>query len=436
MSTARIATRLQGPAPKWFRLLVGLFVLLMLGDFVIRGIVPSLDSPKNDFSDPFIGSWLWTHGQNPYDRAVVAATARQLTHSTLPVVPIYPLTTYVLVTPFSLLPWKWGSFAWALLSVAAIVLIAWALLRIARFKASETRAWLLVAAVFGFTPLHRAIHTENAAIIAVALCLLAVYFANGGTDLSAGVLLAIATGLKPQLGIWILFFYFVQLRWRLVLIGASGFATLLAVAFARVPVSLHTLVLDFRDDLHYWFGAGGPNDFTAGNPLRFQLVNIQVIFWQWLPGRMAANLLAHALFVFGLAVWIWAVVRRPLRSPSLALTSLLGLSFISIYHSVTDVSILVLGLCWLLGAEDGQVNRTKLWVLLLLLGLWVPVHSLQLRLEPHISYAAFSSWWWRGIVAPCFVWNILLLNLALMAAVVRSQSKAGDSPQKSTRYNA
>ena len=419
MMVTKIAARMLGESPKCFRMLVGLFVLLMLCDFIVRGIVPSLNSSKNDFSDPFVGSWLWIHGQNPYDGTLVEATARHLTHSMLPVVPIYPLTTYVLVAPFSALPWKWANFAWTTILAAAVGLISWTLVRIARFKTSDMRAWLLVALVFGFTPLHRAIHAENAAVIAVAPCLLAVHLADESRDLEAGLLLAIATGLKPQLGVWILIFYLIQRRWCLVATGFSGFATLLAVAFARIPLSLRSLFLYYRDDLHYWFGPGGPNDFTAVNPLRFQLVNIQVVFWQWFHAGLAANILAYALFIFGLLVWTWSVMRGRSCPPSLALTALLALSFLSIYHSVTDVGILVLGFCWVLGTADGQLKRTKISVFLLLLGLSLPTHSLLLRLEPHLSYSATSSWWWTGIVAPSFIWNMLLLNLVLIWAIAR-----------------
>ena len=402
----------------WFRVLIGIFVLLMLCDFVFRGIVPSVSSGRNDFSDPFVGSWLWTHGQNPYDRIVVAAAAKQLTHSSLPVVPIYPLTTYVLVAPFTLLSWGWANLAWTFLSVVGIGLISWTLVRIAKFRISEMRAWLLVALIVGFTPLHRAIHTENVATIAVAICLLAVHMADESCDISAGILLAFATGLKPQLGVWILFFYFVQLRWAVVVSGVLGFATLLAVACARIPVSLHTLFINYREDLHYWFGPGGPNDFTAGNSLRFQLVNVQVIFWQWLHSSVTANALAATLFIAGLVIWIWAMRRR--RLGSLGLASLLALSFLSFYHSVTDVSIMLLGFCWVLSNKDVQSRWTKLCLFILLTGLSVPTHSLLLRLEPHLSHGATSSWWWTGIVAPWFIWNMLLLNVVLIYAVTHS----------------
>lgn len=87
------------------RVLLAVVILLMLADFVFRGVVPAFTSSRNDFSDPYVGAWLWRHGKNPYDVALVNATARQLTHSSLVVVPIYPPTAYVLVVPFSFLPW-------------------------------------------------------------------------------------------------------------------------------------------------------------------------------------------------------------------------------------------------------------------------------------------------------------------------------------------
>ena len=435
MASSKIAAVMAEEAPRWLKVVVSLFVLLIIYDFLVRGIVPSLASAKNDFSDPFVGSWLWIHGQSPWNMTLVAGAAQRLSGSALPVVPIYPLTTYVLVSPFALLPWKWANFFWTQLSVLAIGLVAWMLLQIAGCKLYQIRWWLLVALVLGFTPLHRAIHTENAAVIAVAACLLAVCLAGRSREVCAGALLAAATGLKPQLGIWIISFISCNaagpwLRPRPRVSVAPSF-----LAWARIHQPVSTLVRDYQADLRYWFGLGGANDFTAANPLRFQLVNLQIVFWQWIQGRFAANLAAGLLFLVGLGVWILAMLRPKPPSASLALTSLLALSFLSIYHSVTDVSILVLGFCWVVSSADEDLVLQKFWTLLLLLGLTFPTHSILLRVEPHLSRSVTSSWWWTGFLAPSFVWNMLLLNLALLVAMTRGWRKSSphESPEEIVR---
>lgn len=56
-------------------------IVLMLGDLVFRGIVPSFIEGKNDFTDPFVASWLWRDGTNPYDVAQATVAGKALTES-------------------------------------------------------------------------------------------------------------------------------------------------------------------------------------------------------------------------------------------------------------------------------------------------------------------------------------------------------------------
>ena len=402
------------------RTAVAIIVLLMFGDFVFRGIVPAKSSGKNDFSDPYVGAWLWRHGQNPWDSAAMGVAAQRLSVTAQPLVPIYPLTTYVLIAPFSYFPWHRANLLWSLLTVAAACLIPWLLLGIGGFELRENKAWLLVGLAISFPPLHRAVHVGNAAVIAVALCLIAIYFAGEKRDMSSAVTLALATGLKPQLGFWILFFYFLRLRWALVGGAILSLTTLTGIAISRVAASLPTLMTAYKEDLHYWFGPGGPNDFTAANPLHFQLVNVQVIFWQLLHDYTLANVLAIVLFVTGFVVLGYAVARKRIGSETLLLTALIGLSFVAFYHSVTDVTILLLVLSWALSDTSPGARSLKRLALFSLLLLFLPVHSFLIRTEAHVSTGITSSWSWNLLIGPSYVWFLLLLNAALLIAAARS----------------
>jgi len=157
------------------------------------------------------------------------------------------------------------------------------------------------------------------------LCLIAIYFAGEKRDMASAVALALATGLKPQLGFWILFFYFLRLRWALVAGAILSLTTLVGIAIFRSATGLSTLMATYKDDLRYWFGPGGPNDFTAANPLHFQLVNVQVIFWQLFHDHTLANVLAIVVFVISFAALGYAVARGRVGSETLQLTTLIGL---------------------------------------------------------------------------------------------------------------
>ncbi len=402
------------------RVLLALITLLMLADFVFRGVVPAFASGTNDFSDPYVGAWLWRHGQNPYDVALVNATARRLTQSTLPVVPIYPPTAYVLVTPFTLLPWRWANAAWVLLSVIAVGTAAWTLVRIGEFPPGSDKIWLIIAFVFAFGPFHTGIHVANAAPIAIGCSLLAVYFATREHDAAAGILIALATGLKPQLGLWIFVFYLLRRRWQLVGACALCGLVLAVTAIVRIPLSLPALVANYREDLHYWFGPGGQNDFTTANSFRLPLVNLQVVFYPLLHSTFSANFLAHAIAIAGMVVWANFVFHGRVRSEPLAISSLLALSFLSVYHRVNDAGILTLALCWVWGTVDQDLRWTRRAALGLLLLMLVPGQGVLTRLQSHLTLQVAHSWWWNLVIAPYFVWALLALSVVLLYAVAIS----------------
>jgi len=402
------------------RILLAFIILIMLGDFVYRDVAPALIARKNDFSDPFIGAWLWRHGENPYDRALAAATSKQLVGSRLSIVPIYPPATYLLVAPLSLLPWRSANLCWAALGLAGVGIIAWSLVRMGRFAAiHDTKAWLIAAIVFTFRPFHTALHVGNAAVITIALCLLAVYLAGRKHDLASGAILAIATCLKPHFGLWILAYYLVQRRWRVVAAGVLVGVVLAGVAIAHIPLTPAALVGGYRRNLQYWFGPGGGNDFTTANPFRFPLVNLQVALYPFAHSAVAANALAYAIFLLGAAIWAYAMFWGRLRSDTLAISSLLALSFLCVYHRINDAGILTLALCW--GFEEGaeQLRRTRGLVVALVLML-AAGQSVLARAGPYFPSWVTDSAWWNLVLVPYFVWILLLLNGVLLYAVVVS----------------
>ena len=100
----------------------------MLADFVFRGIVPFVT--RNDFSEVYVGSWLWRHGQNFYDSDLTRTTATQLTGSHVNLVLIYPPTALVLMSPFSFLPWSWADRVWHVLGLVGVGVTIFLLLRL------------------------------------------------------------------------------------------------------------------------------------------------------------------------------------------------------------------------------------------------------------------------------------------------------------------
>ena len=153
-------------------LVLGLISLLMVADFVLRGIVPAFEPGKTDFSEPYTAASLWRDGQDPYNSALATAAQARLVGVSVQIAPIYPPTTFVIISPFTLLPWKWANLIWLSLGLGGV---AATILLLLRLRPPPT-AWGLETMAFitfllSFDPLHQAFHLGNVALFVVPLSL-------------------------------------------------------------------------------------------------------------------------------------------------------------------------------------------------------------------------------------------------------------------------
>jgi len=411
----------ENSLPSVARVLPVVVCLLALADFVFRGIALAFSPGKTDFTELYTSAWLWRHGQNFYDSALVTRTAAHLAGSDVLIAPVYPPTTVIAVVPFTFLPWPWANLLWLLLALFAVGVTIALLIPLGNFQIHETSTYLLVTVVLAFDPIHQAFHLGNIALLVVPLCLAAMHFAQEERVFSTGILLSFATLLKPQLGIWVLIYYLIQRR-KWFLVGAALPVFTFSFILLGYPVPAHVLISTYRLNLEHWFGVGRPYGFTEG-ALPFHVNNIQVILFQLWHRAPAVNVLAHAIFLGGLVIWLCAVWRGRFRAPvPLVVSSLIALSFVSLYHSVSDVAILTLALCWALKRERETWTWPQRLTCLILLLMLLPGHSALMRITPHLTSQLTRSWWWKLFVARYFVWLLFALNVVLLRALVASST--------------
>lgn len=393
------------------RVLLLALIMLMLGDFLFRGVLPAFRFNRNDFSDPFAGAWLLRHGQDSYDSASATRVSAGVAHASAYVVPVYPPTAYLLLSPLTLLPWRWANLIWALLGMTGVGLSIYALLRITEVSAKDNRYWILAAFVCSFWPFHSAVHVGNVAALVSGLCLLAISLGERRRDLAAGLLLALAGCLKPQLALCVLLFYVFRRRRPLVITASVSGLLLAAVAIASIPASPAAWIPQYLHNLHYWFKAGGLNDFSVANPLRFELVNAQVLLAGWFHSSHAPNPLAWTLAGLGFGVWGVTILRSNDVNDSLALSSLLGLSLLPVYHRSYDTAILVLAFAWALKSVKGDLKVPARCSMGLMVVLGLP--SVATFVDPRKA-------WWSAALSLVPACAVLLLNFALLYSAVRS----------------
>ena len=283
-------------------LLLGVVALLMVSDFVLRALVPAFEPARTDFSELYTSAWLWRHGQNSYNSSLATATQQRLVGVSVQAAPIYPPTAFVLVSPFTFLPWGWANFVWLLLGLAGVAATVFLLWRLCGSRPWGLGTMAFITFLLSFDPLHQAFHLGNAALLVVPLVFWAILLVESEQDWWAGMAIGIAACLKPQIGVWVLLYYLLRGR-KQVILGALTTGALIAAVLLWRPFPFFNAISDYRTNLHYWFDPGRPFGFTEG-AFPFHVNILQIILYRLLHSVFASNLIAHTLFVIGVAVWI------------------------------------------------------------------------------------------------------------------------------------
>jgi hypothetical protein len=292
----------------------------------------------------------------------------------------------------------------------------------------------LATLLLSFDPFHIAFHVGNIALLVVPLCLWVVLLAEKRQDFGAGLILGVAAALKPQIAVWILLYYLLQFRRAILLGSVVGGIAVSAIVFVH-PVALTAAISSYHSNLRLWLGPGQPLGFTEGalaSPLRVS--SLQAILFPMMHSLPVSNLCAHVVFLSGLVLAVKILWQAQCRlSPPLAISSLLALSFLSLYHSMGDTTVLTLALCWAVPAEGQPWTRPKILTCVLFFLMMLPGYPVLMRLAPHLAPSLTSQWWWRLFVERYFVWLLLALNIMLLAGLwdaarcVRKQQEFGRS---------
>jgi hypothetical protein len=347
----------------------------------------------------------------------------------------YPLTCLLLLTPLAMLPWPIAHVAWLLVNLCLIFGVLWLLVRVvfsseAASKTDDWRTYVFVAFAIALAPSHTGVAAGSVVISAVCLCGIALVQEQCGRQIAAGILLGLALCLKPQIGLPFVVFYLLLRRWQLTCVVAEVCVTTLCLAMARLAISGTPWLQNYRIDNKVLLVSGILADFTERNPLRYSLINLQVLFYAMLRDRISADIFAVFVSAILLGIWIRLLLRRGIRNSDAlpAVSTLVVLSLLPVYHRFYDAYLLVFPLCWSIREFSGPQRRLARGAFLLMLPFLVPGGT---ALE-HLSHSAgFSdsitrSWYWLCIVMPHEIWFLIALSFVLLRSMTRPSSLLPD----------
>jgi len=278
---------------------------------------------------------------------------------------------------------------------------------------------LFLAVALALAPFHTALAVGSIVSVAVASCAAAVWAAEHNHDVLAGLLLAAAAGLKPQIGLPFLFYYLVRRRWRVSTVAFGIVGVLFGIGLVRLAVSGVAWLQSYIYDNRVLFAVGSLGDFTEKNPLRFGLINFQAAAYTLLHSREAANLTAFAVAATGGIAWLlWLNRHEQSRDGLLEVSALAVLNLIPIYHRLYDASLLIFPLAWSLMAWSGQLRATaRIVFAIIVIVFLVPGGTLLEQTQASHFPGLKDLWWWNSFILPHESWSIVFLALLLLFAM-------------------
>jgi hypothetical protein len=430
------------PGRKW-RLILGFLILLSGTEFIVRGPVRFAHNRDfNDFISPYIQSKAWVQGIDPYSPANLVrlwpAEAERpefldqdLTNGTLVLrrgIPTaYPLTALFVLAPMTIFPWPLAHAIWLAINLLAYAAMGFSLALLIHLRWNETRTYIFCAFLLALAPFHTGLAAGSIAIVVVAMTAVVCLAVERGQDILAGALLAIAVSLKPQIGLPFLLCFLLYRRWRLAGTAMGIIALVAVLAVLRLTIAGTPWVENYFYDNRMLFSRGSLGDFTEADPIRFGLVNLQVLLYVILHDRALANGLALAVAVIAGLWWSFLLNRRSGGGQHLlALSALVVISLLPIYHRLYDASLLVFPLAWSLTDLSGRLRSLGNITFFLILPFLVPGGTVleQIQLRGYVSAAVRGAWWWNSMVMPHQVWTLVILSVILLEGMRRTTNDA------------
>jgi hypothetical protein len=412
---------------KWLK---GLWIFLMVlaaVEFVTRGPWRAL-SESGDFAMPYLSAGVWLRGGNPYDHGLVdrlwaeagGAPERKPLKFNTPTV--YPPTALPVIAPLTLLNWREASVALlAINSLLALLSLA-ALISTAGLDWREPRGSLFLVLGMAFAPLHTGIALGNLIIPAAALAMLAMWASARKRDLLAGVLLALATGIKPQIGGVVLIGFAFKQRWRIVVVAGVLLLALTSLSVLRLEIAGADWRQSWLSNNAESIAPGGPNDPTAANRSRHHMINLH---WPLYAIFDRAWLVNSIVLIFAgslLSILLLSRLRGTAsRQELLSISAFMVLGLAVIYHRFYDAVLLLTPLAWSLAAWNGLLKAHARLIFTLILPFLIPgAVMLQESARAGAWPATLNdAWWWNTLALPHQVWAVALLAICLVYAQSR-----------------
>lgn len=353
--------------------------LLLFGSafFVVAGLLTARINfaGMTDFKQFYYASRCLIEHRDPYKArdlgAVYQAESRDIPSDpeaadwlrrNVSLCPNFP-TTFLIVAPLAILPWKLAEAAWMFLTAGSLILASWLMWSLAAQFAPRLSGGMVFLLLINSELL---LSLGNTAGLAVGLCVIAAWCFLCERFVPAGIVcMAVSLAMKPHDAgmVWLFFLLAGGLSRR------RALQTLGATALLAVPAALWiTHVVphwpqELRSNLSLIMSRGNiddPGPLSGGAFGVNMIVSLQTVLSRISDNPHFYNPAAYMIVGSLLLPWAWKTLRSrgSLRLACFALAAVVPLSLLPVYHRCYDARLLLLGLpaCAMLWAEGGRLG--------------------------------------------------------------------------------
>jgi len=364
---------------------------------------------SNDFVPVYTGARCLLHGCNPYDTSQLEQQFFQAGGhpAELPSwqidVPVYPPSTFLVLSPLALLKFPVARVLWFLLNGCLLVTAA----RLIQDMSPPQHRWLTTMLVCYFVITAEIVLVlGQPAVFAISLVIIGSYLFLRDRFVPAGAFLfLLSLAVKPQIGGMIMLYLLLRkIHWRHAAMAMAGAGLLLLSAsliLGHHPRSA-AWTSTLRANLAATLSPSGSADPRPENQQAIGDLNLQSLTSIFFPQARTFNAVAYSIFLALLALGILVVLRTTASREThfISLAALSVLSLMPVYHRFYDTRLLLLSI----PAIGVIVQKRRLLGALIALLTLLATISAQYRIQIFLLQHGK----WQNVLANKFLFILLL----------------------------
>jgi hypothetical protein len=393
-----------------------------------------------DFGLVYSLSRAWILGANPYEmegvsRAWASSNGEADGDPALrrsAGILVYPPTTLATLSPLAALPYRIAAPLWMLANLGAIVLFLGIAARVLDLTGLPRLAFW--ACGVWLAPTVTGIAVGQTAVITMGILSLGIWCrarrsATGlaGGSWTSGMMLGLATAIKPQMGLLFIVYEAGRLRWRPVLTAAAVLVVIAAIGIGRLHIAEVPWWDSWRQNLHD-FPRLEDGDPTRQNPVtRHHMVNLHYPLHNFTDDRALVTTLVYGVAgALSLAYFVVDLRRRRQfgegapEPVSIAMAATVCLFVV--YHRFYDAVLLAWPIALAIRMIADRRSPGLAWSLLGLCALFFVPGAVILAAAAGNQWvpAEFSaSALWQNVLLPHEAWALPLI--ATLLVVIRAR---------------